>query len=185
MGISTNISILKFLSFYQVLEFFFIKVSNELLYQKLSSLIIDPKFRANSTNSLDKLILTVQGHDQNTTEGEMLKNVISKFVIEKDLVEFIKKYEDYIGIKLYTKQQEIFGELIAPSKEGGHTFGNVSKRIKIIRNALVHSKDQYDRFEKHIPFSESTKIVEREVPLVKFLAEKAIISSVSVISNEN
>jgi len=49
--------------------------------------------------------------------------------------------------------------------------------IKIIRNALVHSSDRYEGKKSYVPFSESTEIVEKHIPLLKFLAEKVIFAT--------
>lgn len=107
----------------------------------------------------------------------MLKNVLNKFVDETELMDFINSYEKHIEDKLYTKKHTRFGEEIEVKLEKGHVIGNVAKIIKTIRNALVHSSDTYERNLRHVPFSKSTEIVKREIPLVKFLAERVIIAS--------
>lgn len=175
LGMSTDIPILKFLTFYQVLEYYFIKVSDELLYQAISAKLNDPKFKTVSTSDLDRIITIVEDHKRNIKGPEMLKNVIKNFVNEPDLRNFIDRYETYLDDNLYTKPRTVFGEELKPDER--HIFGNVAKCITTVRNALVHSSDRYERRETHIPFSESTEIVKKEIPLVKFLAEKVIISS--------
>ncbi len=46
LGITSKVPELKFLAFYQVLEYFFVSVSNEKLYNNLSNLLKDPNFYA-------------------------------------------------------------------------------------------------------------------------------------------
>ena len=177
---STEIPILKFLTFYQVLEYFFIKVSDELLYQGISTKLNDPKFKTVNTSDLDRVIKIVEDHRRTNDETEMLKNVLKKFINESDLRNFIDSYETYIDDNIYTKTRTLFGEELIPDER--YVFGNIARCIKTVRNALVHSSDRYERHERHIPFSESTEIVKKEIPLVKFLAEKVIISSASTYS---
>lgn len=172
-GISTDIPVLQFLTFYQVLEFFFINVSDEQLYAKLSARINDLRFRT-VPNDLDRLIQDVLDHTRTTDETEMLKAVIAKYVDEDELIAFIREYEEYLGGTYYSKKHEIFGVDVEVKLVSGHVIGNVAKIIKTVRNALVHSSDRHERGVRHVPFSKSTEIVEREVPLVKFLAEKVI-----------
>ena len=56
--------------------------------------------------------------------------------------------------------------------------GNLAKRIKIIRNALVHSSDRYERQQRYIPTYGSEKMIRNEITLLRFFAEKVIIGSV-------
>lgn len=170
-GASSDIPILQFLAFYQILEYFFVSVSDEHLYTKLSARINDFKFRT-SPNHLDRVIQDVLEHSRVTDETEMLKNVIKKYIDEDDVIKFIKNYEEHLGDSYYTKKHEIFGVSIEVKLNPGHVVGNIAKLIKTVRNALVHSSDRHERSARHIPFSKSTEIVEREVPLVRFLAEK-------------
>lgn len=176
LGMSSDVPVLQFLAFYQVLEYFFITISEEQLYNKLTRRLNDPKFETTS-RYLDRLIQDVHNHNRSTDETEMLKRVLYKFVDETELIEFIQAYEHYLGDKLYTKRRNLFGEEVEVKLTQGHVMGNVAKTVKAVRNALVHSSDRYERSARHIPFSESTEVVKREIPLVKFLAERVIIAS--------
>ena len=51
------------------------------------------------------------------------------------------------------------------------------KRVKIIRNALVHSSDRYERKERYIPTASAESEIRKEIPLMKYLAERVIIGS--------
>lgn len=176
LGMSNNIPVLQFLAFYQVLEFFFNTVSDEQLYNKLARQLKDPKFNTTHPH-LDRLIQDVLDHKRITDETEMLKNVLSKFVDEMELIKFIESYENHLSEKIYSKKRNIFGVEIEVKLTPGHVISNVAKTIKAIRNALVHSSDSYERSARHIPFSKSTEMIKREIPLVKFLAERVIIAS--------
>jgi len=178
LGISSSESVLQFLSLYLVLEYFFIGISDEKLYNQMTLKLNNPSFRTDQSH-LDKIIQIIEEHKKITDEKMMLKNVLEKFVDEDELIEIIRKYDKHLGDKKYSKKQDIFGESLEVKVVKGHVFGNISSRIKAVRNALVHSSDRYDRKPRHIPFSESTEIVKREIPLLKYLAEEVIISSAS------
>ena len=109
----------------------------------------------------------------------MLKRVLQKFVDENELIEFIKAYEEYLGENIYSRRRVVFGESIEVNLIPGHVIGNLSKRIKVIRNALVHSADRYERNQRYIPSSEAEKKLKKEIPLLKYLAEKVVIGSAS------
>ncbi len=175
-GMSTNDPFIQFLSFYHVLEYYFIEISDEQLYSKLSRRLNDPRF-ATTSNYLDRLIQDTLTHKQETDETKMLKDVLERFVDQTELFEFIKAYEEYQDVSLYTKQQTLFGDKNKVELRTGHIYGNLAKRIKIIRNALVHSSDRYERKQRYIPTTKSELIISKEIPMMKFLAEKVIIGS--------
>jgi predicted RNA-binding protein YlqC (UPF0109 family) len=179
---NTDIPSLKYLLFYQILEYFFLIVADEQLYNMLSIRINDLKFETTSTN-LDKIIQDVTNHKRDNDETEMLKNVLKKFIQEDVLIDFINQYESFFSKKIYTIKREIFGiEISATVLNSGHVFGNISKTIKAIRNALVHSSDRYERNDRYVPYSKiGTQLIQDELPLIKFLAEKVIMASATTI----
>ena len=179
---STDIPSLKYLAFYQILEYFYLSVSDENLYINLTRRINDLKFKT-TPHHLDKIIQDVITHKRENDETEMLKNVIKKFVDEGEIIQFITDYEKFMSKKIYTAKRVVFGQEISPTNlTTGHVFGNIAKTIKAIRNALVHSSDRYERNDRYIPYSkEGTDLIETELPLIKFLADKVIIGSSEAI----
>ncbi|MDO7851903.1 hypothetical protein [Hymenobacter convexus] len=176
----TDIPALKYLAFYQILEYFYLSVSDEVLYNSLTRKINDLKFKTNPSH-LDKIIQDVVNHKRENDETEMLKSVLKKFIDEEEIIDFIKEYEGFLEKKVYTASRTVFGvEITATSLKTSHTIGNVAKIIKAIRNALVHSSDRHERNDRYIPYSkEGTYLIELELPLIKFLAEKVIVASSS------
>ena len=176
LGCSSNIPILQFLAFYQVLEYFFVTVSEEELHKKILRRLNDPGFKTDVRN-FGKLVKDVEDFNKINDEKEMLKQVIIRYVNEDDLIEFIQSYEEFLGEKIYSRKHSRFGYEQNVPLEKGHVIGNCSAIIKTVRNALVHSSDRHEKNERFIPFSKSTEIVIKEIPLVMFLAEKVIIGS--------
>ncbi len=175
---STDFESHKFLSYYHILEYFFLSVSDQNLYEKLGRRINDPRFKT-TPQSLDKLIYDINSHKSENDETEMLKNVLMKYVNEDELVEFIKSYEAIIDDNIYTKKRVVFGnEINGTNLQSGHVFGPISKHIKTVRNALVHSSDRHERNDRFIPYSKaSMDSVKIQIPVLKFLAERIIIST--------
>ena len=175
---SSDIPSLKYLSFYQILEYHFLSVADENLYNSLTRRINDLKFKTTPSH-LDKLIQDVVNHKHENDETEMLKNVLKKYIEENDIIEFISEYEKFLEKKVYTAKRTIFGnEILATTLNSGHVYGNIAKTIKAIRNALVHSSDRHERNDRYIPYSkEGTILLELETPLIKFLADKVIVAT--------
>ncbi len=112
----------------------------------------------------------------------MLKNVLNKYVEETRLIEFISSYEKYLGQCVYTTKHNVFGTEINIPLEKVHAIANTAKHIKETRNAIVHSTDRFGEGIRHIPFTETTAQIERDIPLIKFLAERVIISASKAIT---
>lgn len=175
-GMAMDDPVNQFLSFYQVLEYFFLAVSDEELYRKLSSVLHDPLFSAKPRH-LDKLIQATLNHKRESDETEMLRLVLAKHVDETELISFIDAYESHLSEKWFTKKRKLFGEENEVRATTGHVIGNIAKRVKLIRNALVHSSDRYNRQENFVPTKAAEAEIRKEVPLVKYLAERVIIGS--------
>jgi hypothetical protein len=177
-GVAADDAVIQFLSFYHVLEYFFVSVSDEQLYDKLGRRIKDPKFSP-TPQQLDRIIQDTLEHKRLSDETEMLKRVLRKFVDETDLLDFIEAYEEYLQDNRLTKKRSVFGETIEIRLQPGHVIGNLAKRLKTIRNALVHSSDRHERKQRYVPGSKSEEFVEKEIPLIQYLAERVIIASAS------
>ncbi len=162
-----------FLAYYHVLEYYFLRVSELLLHDRLTSMLNEPSFRA-SREALDKVISAIRGQDSRSDETEMLRNVLDRFVQETELIEFIQKFEEVAGEKVYSKRRQVFGEHLQVSPIKDHALANSAKVLKHIRNAIVHSSDRYKREDCHIPLSDSEEVIEEFIPLVRFFAERVI-----------
>ncbi len=162
-----------FLAYYHVLEYYFLRVSELLLHDRLTAMLNDPGFRA-SRESLDKVISAVRGQDSRSDETEMLRNVLERFVQEVELIDFIQKFEELVGDKIYSKRRLVFGEQLQISPLKDHALANSAKLLKHIRNAIVHSSDRYRREDCHIPLTESEDVIEEFIPLVRFFAERVV-----------
>jgi hypothetical protein len=175
---ATDDPVIQFLSFYQVMEYFFVQVSDERLYEQLARRIRDPKFNLKPMH-LDRVIQDVLDHRKITDETEMLKSVLTKFVDVQTLISFITAYETYLGEKMYTKKRVLFGEEIEVRPVEGHVIANVASTVKAIRNAVVHSSDRYERQQRYIPNRAAHKSLSREIPLMRFLAEQVVLGTAS------
>lgn len=180
LGMSSDVPELQYLAFYQVLEYFFVTLADEQLYARLARRFHEPTFRATPA-FLDRVIQDVNDHRRATDETEMLKMVIARFVEHNALIEAIDRIHTGIGERLYWNKVPRFGTPLQVNKEPNHTFGDVARIIKAVRNALVHSSDRHEREQRHVPFSDSSVLVRKEVPLLRFLAEKAIVGSATVL----
>jgi hypothetical protein len=175
-GISSNDPVNQFLSFYHVLEYFFVEINDELLYEKLRMLVRDPKFKAHK-RELDRVIQETLNHRRERDETEMLKAVINKFSNEEDVKETMKIEETKLSEKIYSSKQTLYGETFPKINFTTNVIPEIARRIKHIRNALVHSSDRYERNDRYVPSRLAEARLRQEIPLLKFLAERVVVGS--------
>lgn len=162
-----------YLAYYHILEYYFLRVSEDHIHHQIKTIINSISFKTD-TESIDRIISQVRKHSTNDDETEMLRKVISRFLDESSLIDEIKRIETECGNQIYTKKRVIFGEQIEISTREGHAISNLSKALKHIRNALVHSSDKYKRDECHIPLTATEHTIEEYIPIIKYLAEQII-----------
>lgn len=162
-----------FLAYYHVLEYYFLRVTEDALHHQLRTHLNRADFKAN-TDGLDRVIALIRRHGSTDDEADMLRKVLQRFVSEEDFIAYVGSLETQVGEKLYTKRRMIFGEPLEISLKEGHALSNAAKVLKHIRNAIVHSSDRYKRDECHIPLTDSEDIIGEFIPLIKYFAEQVI-----------
>ncbi|HFQ8224097.1 TPA: hypothetical protein ACHTCC_000071 [Citrobacter freundii] len=173
VAVSSQFPSQSFLSYYHVLEYNFLSVSEAELQSKLKANIQSTSFFGSPTDIVS-IINIVKKHSDKSDEKDMLMRVLRKFVDQEELKDFITQFEIAAGDKLYTKSRRVFGENLSINITNEHMIPNTAQMLKHIRNALVHSSDKYNRDDCHIPLTESEELVSYYVPLVRFLAEQII-----------
>lgn len=166
-----------FLAYYHILEFHFLRVADESLFNAVCAQLNNPDFRSTYEN-VTKLLAAIKRNDNTSSEKDMLLGVLRKYVAEEEFIEFVQEIENSSGEKLFSKpKQSIFGEKHAIGLEKGHALNGGAIVIKHIRNALVHSSDKYAREDCFMPLSESEDLVVRYIPIVRFMAERVIFAT--------
>lgn len=176
LGMASRLPVLQFWAFYQVLERHFVESSDEILHRKLAARLNDPRFKPSSTQ-LDRVVQDVLDHLGETGDVEMLRHVLEKYVSEEELIAFIREYEEYLGAEHYTRRRRLFGEDLQVRLSPGTVIDNVARTVMTIRHTLVFSADRQSRTSRNIGFDQLAELLEPEIPLMKFLAERVIIGS--------
>lgn len=178
VAVSSQFPSQSYLSYYQVLEYNFLSVSDEVLHSRVKSHIHSTNFIGNNAQ-IERIINTIKKHNDKSDETEMLIRVLRKYTNEDELIEFMVELETKLKENIYTKPSELFGERLGIQAKPDHAISNTAKILKHIRNALVHSSDKYNRDDCHIPLTESEYIIEKYIPLIAYLAEKIIFATSS------
>lgn len=166
-----------FLAYYHILEFHFLRVADESLFNAVCTQLNNPDFRSTYEN-VTKLLAAIKRNDNSSSEKEMLLGVMRKYVAEEEFIEFISEFEESHGETIFTKnKKKVFGEKYSISLSKGNSLSSAALIIKHIRNALVHSSDKYTREDCFLPLSESEDDVVKYIPIVQFMAERLIFAT--------
>ncbi len=188
MGIATDNPMLQFISFYQILEYFFEKIYEEELFNKMRNKITDPGFSYKNDSDLNALIKIVKSKIQ--TRGEVITYnenyalclTLKKYITDLDeLKEKLKKYDDKTLLDYYQNNPVPFSKgntINWNNQDTNVTLQNVTDRIYKTRNSIIHSKES-DK-PRYVSFKDE-KSLSKEIPLVKSIAEEVIIRSAKLM----
>jgi len=166
-----------FLAYYHILEFHFLRVADESLFNAVCTQLNNPDFRSTYEN-VTKLLAAIKRNDNTSSETQMLLGVLRKFVAEEEFIEFVENFERRADEKFFTKTNTtLFGERYYINLNKGHALSSAATIIKHIRNALVHSSDKYAREDCFIPLSEAEDHIVKYIPIVQFMAERVIFAT--------
>ncbi len=178
---SSGNPVTEYLYYYNIIEFFFISITNKFLVTAISKRVADPRFSHNNTDAITDIINTVNefnniSNSERSNEKLSLRKCLEEFVdvdhlqsklkmIHEDLLEYYKKQ------KVNLKKGQIGVPINFTHSES--VYSNLSERIYQIRNSIVHGKESNDKKVYYTPFIDDG-IIEREVFLVKAIAEQVI-----------
>lgn len=181
-GISSESIDLKYLSFYHIIEHFFEKIYNEDLINSIKNELTKPSFSYKRNKDVSELLKIVQkklkykNDEFQINESEALKLVLDKFIF--DFQEIKKEINSYDKLLIsYFKSNEIEfsnGNRVNFDESREKILKNLSDRIYKTRNSIVHSKETEK--SKYLPFKHD-KILQKEIFLMRIIAEKIIIES--------
>ncbi|NMC61247.1 MAG: hypothetical protein GYA51_17975 [Candidatus Methanofastidiosa archaeon] len=174
-ALSTDNPVLKYLSYYQILEHFFDIVANENLINEVTDTINHPDFSTKQNKSIEDLIELIRASHRN--EKLDLQLVLKKYLkienLKKDLLEYDTSYYTYIITNKvdFADAQNIN----VKGKNEDIDIKSVSERITKVRNALIHTKHGKD--DIYIPFTDHEEELLKELPFIRLIAEQIIINS--------
>lgn len=168
----------QFLSFYQVLEYYFRTFAKRSSAERVKNILRDPTFRSDRHSDVTKLIEACEA-GENLGEREQLCLTLTSCVAEEDLREWL---EGDLNRKefLTTKKGKKVSECMIPLKEtSGGLLRACAQRIYDIRCKIVHSgaASKEEGGGNILPLSHSETGLYADIDLVEFFAVKVIIAN--------
>ncbi|MEN6459962.1 MAG: hypothetical protein ABFC94_01145 [Syntrophomonas sp.] len=181
LALSSNDPYIKYISFYHIMEYFYDEIFKKRLVDDLKNKITHPTFSYKNDDKIYDMALFIKNRlkmnaqDGQGNELESLKFVLSEFINIDDLKKRINDIDE-TALSYYQETKVPFCNATAISwNDPQNIVTQLAKRIYYTRNSLVHSKSGKNN-ERYRPY-ENEKELQREVPLVKAVAELIIINS--------
>lgn len=146
----------KFLSYYQVIEFFFVRAQNDFFLDEFKNIDINNV----NHNALRKVLANYR---RMSNERDALRLVLKKAINVTDLKTWITSKQEYIDI--YCNSLEYKIDL---SKDDKKIILSVVDRIYGYRCSIAHAKGDIEEYIA-VPLLSKEKIA-AEIPLIKYLA---------------
>ncbi|MBN9082989.1 MAG: hypothetical protein J0I16_15900 [Rhizobiales bacterium] len=175
-----DMPLLRFLAFYQSIEFYFPRYSQTEARKRLSAMIKNPAFRPYRDDDLDRLISTIRGGENGGAGSErtQLRAVINECISVNDTREYLMSSTDreghYSGKASKTKYHKI-----PIANKNADLRNDVADRIYDIRCKIVHTKNEHadGEFPMILPFSEDADYLLHDIDLVEFVARSVLVAS--------
>lgn len=176
---AAGMPLLQFLAFYQVIEFYFPIYSQSEAQRKLKAILKDPTFRGDRDTDIAKLLTTIQISrsgafgDERSQLRATLMECVDVAALRDFLEEDIERKDFYL-----TKARNLPYHKIPLANPSADLRNDVADRVYDIRCKIVHTKsDSKDgSVELLLPFSKEAEQLFFDIELVKYLAQRVLIS---------
>ncbi|WP_280412323.1 hypothetical protein [Nocardia asiatica] len=166
---------LAFLSFYQILEYFFPKAIRSMTIRGVRRELADPRF--NGSNGDIIKIIAIAESGARSSEADQISALLEHSVREDRINEFLAGPDKQ---RHFGKQGPIKGVgSINPENPKESISSQVASRVYLLRNRIVHAKDdpKYANSKVLLPRSREAALLWPDVELVRLLAQEVITDS--------
>ena len=138
-----------------------------------------PTVRADRDLDLAQIVATMKSKGQTAAgEREQLKATLKECLTTDDVEEFISADTDRAPF-FSSKAKGIASSLLNPQNRQVDLSMQVAERIYEIRCKIVHTKAEHDdgEFELLLPYSAEAERLGHDIDLVRFVAQKVLVTS--------
>lgn len=186
LAVATESAALAYLSLYHVAEHFFEEIFSDDLVEKVRSRLTQPEFSYKRKKDISALIRQVgkaiQLRDERVvfSEQEALRLTLSRFIDLPQLIADLDRFDPTLVHYYGTEKVSFSGaDEVDLYGQPANTIKQLSSRIYKTRNSIVHSKES--ERTRYIPFRDD-RILSKELPLLRFIAEQITIFNSSVLA---
>jgi hypothetical protein len=176
---ASEMPLLQFLAYYQVLEYFFPMYSQGEMLRRLRQMIISPRFEVGDDADLAKILqlVTTNGRSGYGNEKEQLKATVYGCIEASSMLELLRSNADFFR-PLGDKKTINGVPIIDENNRGMPILDQAVARVYALRNRVVHAKADGGEMavELLLPGSVEARSMTADIALVQFLAQKAVVA---------
>lgn len=177
---ASDMNLLAFLAYYQVLEFFFARYSESEAIRKARTSLRNPLFNIEDDGQLGHLLM-LGGGTKGRTERDQLKATLRSCMEIEEIKAFVLNDPNRTA-HFKNKKKIADVSTINVENRGLDLIDQVADRIYDIRCRVVHAKDGGGHDSKLLmPYSPEVKELSPDVDLVRFCAQRTMIASAGPI----
>ncbi len=176
---------IKYISFYHIIEYFYDEVYKRKIVADLINKITHPDFSYKDEEKVYEIATFVKNRMHMNDESgqgdelESLKYVLKEYVDIEQLKNKLNSI-DQDSIMFYQSNKVAFCKApTIPWNDSEGVYNQIARRIYYTRNSLIHSKSGKNR-ERYKPYKDE-KELQKEIPLVRVIAEMIIINSSKIV----
>lgn len=176
---------IKYISFYHIMEYFYDEVYKRKIVADLINKITHPDFSYKDEEKVYEIATFVKNRMHMNDESgqgdelEFLKYVLKEYVDIEQLKNKLNSI-DQDSIMFYQSNKVAFCKApTIPWNDSEGVYNQIARRIYYTRNSLIHSKSGKNR-ERYKPYKDE-KELQKEIPLVRVIAEMIIINSSKIV----
>lgn len=174
---ASNMPLLQFLAYYQVVEYYYSTFFNFDISRRVRAIMKNPNFRIDSDTEIAKIISTVKlKGGGGGTEREQLKATLRECIDEEAFSKFVESSKERAEFFL-VKNKGITSCTINLKNRNTDLHVQLAERIYDIRCKIVHTKgDENDGdVELLLPYSAEAEKLDEDIHLMRFVAQQVII----------
>ncbi|MBW4486831.1 MAG: hypothetical protein KME12_03460 [Trichocoleus desertorum ATA4-8-CV12] len=182
-SMATDMPLLQYLAYYQVLEFYFPIFSDRSAHEIIKRTLKDPLFYSSQDVNISRLISSIKPlvNKGYGSERPALIATLEACLTEHELRSFFKndpKRLDFFNSK-QSKQKTAAFKKISIDNDNVDIINEAAERIYEIRCRIVHAKSSEagEQSEAILPFSKESQNLEYDIDLIKFIARKVLVGS--------
>lgn len=175
---SRGFPLLQFLSYYQILEYYFPIYSRIEAQNKIKNLIKDPRFNVDNDADIYKILLATKTSNNSKSIGDERSQLLATLkgcVDNEELRNFILENVHLKDYFLSNNSKKLSSNKISITSPTSEIINEISERLYDIRCKIVHSKINEEELESLVPISPEIKFISNDIEILAHIAVKVII----------
>ncbi|MCI3908867.1 hypothetical protein MQC82_04750 [Pseudomonas viridiflava] len=168
--------LLRFLAYYQSVEYAFPKFSKRAAHERVQTILKSPNFMPDNDADVEKIFRAIRltNSGRMGDEKSQFLSVLKACLQPDEVLDFIQISEE--RKKHFTSKQHTLSKFNINLQHKDEIFSAIANRLYEIRCKIVHTKNEVEdgEIEVVLPYSQDIEKLGHDTDLMKFIAEQVI-----------